>query len=112
MKYSAQDLYSSYEYIFILSVLEVEKMPYRDGTGPDGLGPTGWGLGGCRRGYGRASGRGYGRVAGRGFRRYGAGIPIWDRAPTRDEELSELREEKKELERELQELKKRMDELD
>ena len=70
-------------------------MPNRDGTGPEGRGPTGWRMGGCFRG--RGFGRGYGRFA---------------RAPTKEEELSELKAERKEIEQELEELKKRIEELE
>jgi len=45
-------------------------MPYQDGTGPEGSGPTGWGLGPCGGGAAPRSGRFFGRGRrgrGRGF---------------------------------------------
>jgi hypothetical protein len=45
-----KSLYNSYEYIFIM---EVVNMPYKDGTGPFGKGPmTGRGMGPCAKGSG------------------------------------------------------------
>ena len=46
-------------------------MPGFDGTGPNGTGPLGRGLGPCGGGY---AGRGYGRGMGRGAR-FGWGFP-------------------------------------
>jgi adenylosuccinate synthase len=64
-------------------------MPYRDGTGPAGMGPrTGRGLGPCGRGFARRS----------GFRAQNY---------TKEEEITELRAEKEAIEARLKELEKK-----
>jgi len=69
-------------------------MPRLNGTGPQGTGPIGWGMGPCgkeirfRRGFGR----GYGRF-----------LPTYHE-PTKEEEKKMLQEEKRTIEKRLKEL--------
>ena len=77
-------------------------MPYRDKTGPQGLGPmTGRGFGPCGDGIGFGRGRGMGR----GFR-------FWSRPLTKDERKQDLQGYRKNLEDELEQVKVEQKELE
>ena len=103
--------------------MEVEYMPRFDGTGPQGVGPTGWGMGPCgagaRRGPGfrRAFGRGYGRGFGRRFAVYADQkyVPYTDypeqTSLTKEEQKKILESEIKEIAIEKEMLEKRLKEL-
>jgi hypothetical protein len=69
-------------------------MPRFDGTGPQGTGPIGWGMGPCGRAmsFRKGFGRGYGRFS-----------PVYYE-PTKEEERKMLLEEKKVIEKRLKEL--------
>jgi hypothetical protein len=82
-------------------------MPGFDRTGPWGYGPmTGRGLGPCGRGLARGFGRGRGMMwaPSPGY------APAY--APTREQELADLRAEKELVERELEEIKARLTEIE
>ena len=71
-------------------------MPYRDGTGPWGYGPrTGRGFGPC--------GRGPGMIGPRRFMTY---------APTREQEIADLKSEKEAVEQGLKDIEARLRELE
>ena len=79
-------------------------MPGQDGTGPQGIGPTGRGLGPCKgnKGYscrGFGLGRGFGR--GYGWRNYAEPVEL-----TKEEKKKILEAQKKEIEKALQEVDK------
>ena len=113
-----------YEYEFNM---EVNEMPWRDGTGPIGQGPlTGRGLGPC--GLGLRKGRGFSRGFGRGFA--WRSIPdtqnpyqVWEPVqvqsrPTKEQEIELLENEEKAIEIEekalrndLESVRKRLKEL-
>ena len=112
-------------------------MPGYDGTGPMGMGPgTGWGRGPCRgegpysgpsgrwwgadEPWGPARGRGFGRGLGRGFRRGPGGFgrwagrpagPMWEAAPTREEEAGWLKGRADVLKAEMEAVQRRIEEL-
>ena len=71
-------------------------MPWKDGTGPEGMGP-------CGRGFGRGFGRGM------GFRRFG----YWSeyRKPTKEEEVEMLKADQADLKAALADIEKRLAEL-
>jgi hypothetical protein len=82
-------------------------MPGFDRTGPMGYGPmTGRGLGACGRGLARGAGWGRGRIwaPSPGY------APAY--APTKEQELADLKAEKELAERELQDIKARLAELE
>jgi hypothetical protein len=84
-------------------------MPCGDGTGPFGTGPIGRGLGPCGRGLRRVYGWGIGW---RGYGWMSGGMWRCGYTPSKEEELSILREEKRNLEEEIEYLKKRIEELE
>ena len=102
-------------------------MPKGNRRGPEGAGPmTGRAMGYCtghsvpgyaNRGTGMGLGRGMGwrnaRGYGRGFRNryYQPDAPFEDLAPTREEELNDLKNHAKRLERTLEEVNKRIKDL-
>jgi len=93
-------LYSNYEYIFIIRLMEVNKMPGQDRTGPSGLGTlTGRGLGPCGCGMRRGFGRGFGLRNTR---------PV---TLTKDEQRKILEAELKEMDLEKQEIERRLKEM-
>jgi hypothetical protein len=102
-----------YEYIFIKVVvkLKINTMPFRDETGPLGLGPgTGWGLGPCGggRAWKRVWGRGLGYGRGFGWKRFWA----YPYQPIKKEEEKELLEKAMaDLEEELKTIKERLSQL-
>ncbi|MEM3431377.1 MAG: DUF5320 family protein [Candidatus Micrarchaeia archaeon] len=91
-------------------------MPYRDGTGPLGLGPaTGRGMGGCVRNEGDETknfGRGFRRGLGRGLRHR----MLYERNVntvklTTEEKVKILESELKSIELRKQEIEKKINEL-
>ena len=80
-------------------------MPGFDRTGPLGYGPqTGRGLGPCGRGLGFR--RGFGRGFGRAY------SPVSAPAPTREQEVADLRAEKEAINDELKAIDARLKELE
>jgi len=101
-------------------------MPFRDGTGPAGMGPmTGRGMGPCAgySGIGRM-GTGFGRFGffgrGRGHRNWfrATGLPFWARnpiftatAPSQEDEMAALKSDAEFLKASLKNIEDRMNEL-
>ncbi len=90
--------------------MEVLVLPFGDGTGPEGKGPTGWRRGPCQ-GKGSSNltsgsrtfglGRGFGRGAGRGFG-FGRRVvsePVSDNL-SKEDRIKQLKAELKALENE------------
>jgi hypothetical protein len=73
-------------------------MPFRDGKGPHGTGPVGWGMGPCRRGS-------------RGGRGFWVCRPDYA-DPKKIDDKEFLQQEKEILEKEIEMIKKRLKELE
>jgi hypothetical protein len=100
-------------------------MPFKDGTGPAGMGPmTGRGMGPCAgSGIGRI-GTGFGRFGffgrGRGWRNWfrATGLPFWARSsffneatPSSEDEMETLKSDAEYLKTSLKNIEDRMNEL-